>query len=578
MESAKRRRKGLGARSPGFCSSVTTRLFLAAAGLLACLGFLINPDAVQSAAGLIRFTDVAARSKFSYTSNNNFTGRKYFPQPMCGGIAVLDYDRDGKQDLFFTNGAKLPELKKTDSSFYNCLLRNKGDGTFEDVTEKAGVAGANLDFCFGVTTGDYDNDGDTDLFICNAGPNALYRNNGDGTFTEVTAGSGLDGKPKDLLSVCAAFFDYDNDRLLDLVVSQYTYWNPNTDKPCVHEKNEFYCNPATVVSVPHTLYRNLGNGKFEDVTARSGFASAAGKGMGIGIADFNGDDKVDVFVANDTIQNFLFLNRGNGTFEESSLLYGVAYNEAVAIVSGMGCDVKDYDNDGWVDVFYNNLQSQIFALFHNEKGEYFEYVSPTTNVATLSRRFSGWSNGFIDYDNDGWKDIYSSNGHVDYVGSPNPAQSDTMWQNQTGKNFTDVSSTLGPDFARVGYQRGSAFADLNNDGWQDLIVTSLNERPRIMLNSGNGSSHWLLLDLAGTASSRDAIGTKLKLTTGSGRKLYSHVSVSVGFMSASDRRIHFGLGEEKVIKSIEIRWPSGKTQTLGEVKVDQVLKVEEPKG
>jgi len=553
-------------------------LFLAAAGLLACLGFLINPDAVQSAAGLIRFTDVAARSKFSYTSNNNFTGRKYFPQPMCGGIAVLDYDRDGKQDLFFTNGAKLPELKKTDSSFYNCLLRNKGDGTFEDVTEKAGVAGANLDFCFGVTTGDYDNDGDTDLFICNAGPNALYRNNGDGTFTEVTAGSGLDGKPKDLLSVCAAFFDYDNDRLLDLVVSQYTYWNPNTDKPCVHEKNEFYCNPATVVSVPHTLYRNLGNGKFEDVTARSGFASAAGKGMGIGIADFNGDDKVDVFVANDTIQNFLFLNRGNGTFEESSLLYGVAYNEAVAIVSGMGCDVKDYDNDGWVDVFYNNLQSQIFALFHNEKGEYFEYVSPTTNVATLSRRFSGWSNGFIDYDNDGWKDIYSSNGHVDYVGSPNPAQSDTMWQNQTGKNFTDVSSTLGPDFARVGYQRGSAFADLNNDGWQDLIVTSLNERPRIMLNSGNGSSHWLLLDLAGTASSRDAIGTKLKLTTGSGRKLYSHVSVSVGFMSASDRRIHFGLGEEKVIKSIEIRWPSGKTQTLGEVKVDQVLKVEEPKG
>ena len=556
---------------------MTTRLFLAGAGLLACFGFLINPDADPSAAGLIRFTDIAARSRFSYTSNNNFTGRKYFPQPMCGGIAVLDYDRDGKRDLFFTNGSKLPELKKTDPSFYNCLLRNNGNGTFEDVTEKAGLAGGHLDFCFGVTTGDYDSDGDTDLFICDAGPNALYRNNGDGTFTEVTRGSGLDGKPKDLLSVCAAFFDYDNDRLLDLVVSQYTYWNPQNDKPCVHEKNEFYCNPATVVSVPHTLYRNLGNGKFEDVSVKSGFASATGKGMGIGIADFNGDNNLDVFIANDTIQNFLFLNRGNGTFEEASLLYGVAYNEAVAIVSGMGCDVKDYDNDGWVDVFYNNLQSQIFALFHNEKGEYFEYVSPTTNVAALSRRFSGWSNGFIDYDNDGWKDIYSSNGHVDYVGSPNPAQSDTMWQNQAGKTFADVSASLGADFTRLGYQRGSAFADLNEDGWLDLVVTSLNERPRIMLNSGNATSHWLLLDLTGTASSRDAIGAKVKLTTGSGRELYNHVAVSVGFMSASDRRVHFGLGAEKAIKSIEIRWPSGKTQTLGEVKVDQVLKVEEPR-
>jgi hypothetical protein len=538
---------------------------------------LVTAESDQPPLPGIRYVDVAPSSTFSYYTNNDYTGRKYFPQPMCGGVAVLDYDGDGLQDLFFTNGAKLPELKKVDETYYNCLLRNLGDGTFTDVTKETGLTGAHLDFCFGVAAGDYDNDGNTDLFVCNAGPNALYRNNGDGTFTDVTEGSGLDTKPKDLLSVEAAWFDYDRDGLLDLVVSQYTYWNPHTDQACfMADGTEFYCNPQTVVSVPHTLYRNLGNGRFEDVTEPSGFARALGKGMGIGIADFNRDGWLDVFIANDTVQNFLYLNQGNGTFDEVSLLYGVAYNAEAARVSGMGADVRDFNNDGWIDIFYNNLQNQIHALFLNRQGEFFDYVSPSTNVARLSRKFSGWSNGFIDYDNDGWKDIYSANGDVDYLGD-NSQQHDTMFRNLEGLKFEDVSDTLGPDFLRMGYQRGSAFVDLNRDGFLDVVVTSLGKKPRILISSAGNGNHWLMLDLRGRQSPRDAIGAFVKLTTASGRVMYNHMSTSVGFMSTSERKIHFGLGPDERIAELDIEWPRGLRQQLTNLEADQVLVVEEPK-
>jgi hypothetical protein len=522
------------------------------------------------------FTDVAPRSAISYITNNSYTGRKYFQQPMCGGIGILDYDNDGRMDIFFSNGAQLPELKKTGPSFYNCLLRNKGDGTFEDVTAKAGVAGEHLDYSYGVAVGDYDNDGFPDIFIANTGKNTLYHNNGNGTFTDVTDQSGLGSKPAKTLSVQAAWFDYDNDGLLDLVVSNYTLWTPDGDRPCSVRGVEAYCHPQTYPAVPHRLYHNLGGGKFEDVTEKSGFGKSLGKGMGIGIADFNNDGWMDVFIANDTERNFLFLNQGNGTFKEVGLEFGVAYNDEGATVSAMGADAKDYDNDGFVDIFYNDLMGQTWALFRNQRGRSFHYSSPSTKIVQLSQHLSGWSDGFIDYDNDGWKDIFSANGDVDNL-TPSSPQHDTMFENDGGKGFVDVSPDMGADFLRLGYQRGSAFADFNNDGFMDLVVTSLNQKPRILVNSADNGNHWLLLKLVGRKANRDAVGAKVKLTTPSGRTLYNHVTGSVGFMSTSDLRLHFGLGSETMAASIEIEWPGGAAQTLRDTRADRILRIEEPR-
>ncbi len=542
----------------------------------ALVGLLLQrEESVRAAPKRPHFTDVAPRSRITYKSNNNFTGRKYFPQPMCGGVAALDFDQDGWTDIYFTNGAKLPELEKVDSSFYSCLLRNKGDGTFEDVTEKAGLTGARMGFSYGVAAGDYDNDGYPDLFIANAGRNTLYHNNRDGTFTDVTPGSGLDKKPDGLLSVQAAWFDYDRDGLLDLVVSNYTLWSPEQDRRCYAGDVDFYCHPRTYVAVPHRLYHNLGNGKFEDVTEKSGFAKALGRGMGISIADFNNDGWMDVFIANDTERNFLYINQHDGTFKEQGLLYGVAFNPNGSTVSAMGSDARDFDNDGWIDIFYNNLAGQIWALFRNVNGRTFRYYSPESKVAQLSESLSGWSNGFIDYNNDGWKDLYSANGDVDYL-LPNAKQHDSMLENVEGKMFTDVSADMGEDFLRMGYQRGSSFVDLNNDGAMDIVVTSLNDTPRIMLNSADSGNHWLLIQARGYKSPHDPVGAVFKLTTASGRVIYNHYSVSVGFMSTSDRRVHFGLGSEERIASIEIRWPSGVVQELRDIRADQILNVEEP--
>jgi hypothetical protein len=560
---------------------INRRLFLSA--LLPSLGGLTlgrlrctaETQTARPSNPLSWFTDVASRSNFSYRTNNDYTGRKYFPQPMCGGIAAIDFDNDGWMDLFFTNGAKLPELKKTGPKFTNCLLKNNRDGTFTDVTAKAGLTGMDLGFCFGVAAADYDNDGNADLFIANAGQNALYHNNGDGTFTDVTAGSGLDKKPENLLSVGAAWFDFDNDGLLDLIVTSYTHWTPQTDKQCFMDAaHEEYCSPTVYKSVASRLYRNLGHGKFEDVTEASALGRALGKGMGISIADFNGDGLMDIFIANDTEPNFLFLNQGNGAFKEVGLEYGVAYNAQGESVSGMGCDAKDFDNDGWVDVVYNDLQGQVFGLMRNEGGKSFADITWPSKLGNLSRNLSGWSIGFVDYNNDGWKDIYSANGDVDNL-IANARQHDTMFQNRDGKTLRDASAEMGPDFNVAGFQRGSAFVDLNNDGYMDLVVTSLGERPRILMNNALEKNHWLLLDLRGTKSNRDAIGTTVKLVTASGRALYNHVNPSVGFMSSSDRRVHFGLGAEAKIETVEIHWPSGAVQRIEHPEADQILKVEE---
>jgi len=519
-----------------------------------------------------RFVDVAVKSRISYTTQNGFDGkRKYFPQPLCGGVAILDFDNDGRLDLFLTNGAAFPTLRKTTPAFHNALLRNKGDAVFEDVTAKAGLQGEG--YSMGAAAADFDNDGWTDLFVASTGTNRLYRNNGDGAFRDVTATAGLT-KPGNTLSVQGAFLDYDNDGLLDLVVSNYTLWSIDLDRRCVRTDGaDFYCHPKTYPAVPHRLYRNLGGGRFEDVTDRTGFGKLPGKGMGIAIADVDGDGRPDIFIANDTERNFLYRNRGDGTFTEDALRAGVAYNDDAATVSAMGADVRDYDNDGWPDIFYNNLANQIWALFRNLSGRTFRYVSPTSAIARLSAPYAGWSAGFLDYNNDGWRDLYSANGDVDSL-HPTSPQHDTLFENAAGKRFVDVSATAGDHFTRKGYQRGAAFGDLNNDGFTDIVVTSLGKPPAILLNSG-GSGHWLDVKLQARKSNRDAIGARIKLTTPSGRALHDWVSPSVGFLSSSSLITHFGLAAETSV-GIEVRWPSGAVSQHKATAVDRVLTLQEP--
>jgi hypothetical protein len=539
---------------------------------------LLAASALAAQPSRPKFTDVTPKSDFSYVTRNGFDGkRKFFPQPLCGGVAVIDYDNDGDFDLYFTNGARFPDLQKVSPSYHNALLRNKGDATFEDVTAGAGLAGETLGYTLGAAAADFDNDGWTDLFVANGGAaNTLYRNNGDGTFRDVTASSGLAAKPAGTLSVQGAWVDYDRDGLLDLVVSNYTIWTAATDRPCVRPDGvDFYCHPKLYPPVPHQLYRNRGGGKFDDVTARSGFSKSPGKGMGVAIADFNGDGWSDVFIANDTEANSLFINRGDGVFEDRALRMGVAYNDDGATVSAMGADARDFDNDGWPDIFYNNLATQIWALFRNLGGRAFRYASPAASLVTLSSPWAGWSAGFLDYNNDGWRDLYSANGDVDSLRDTSE-QHDTLFENVGGKRFIDVSAGAGPHFARRGYQRGAAFADLDGNGFTDIVVTSLGRRPAILLNSGVEGAHWIVVRLKGTRSNRDAIGAAVKVTTAGGRVLCDWVSPSVGFLSSSSRDVSFGLGAEESVREVEVRWPSGAVARVKDARAGRLIEIEEP--
>jgi tetratricopeptide (TPR) repeat protein len=529
----------------------------------------------------IVFTDIAKSARVDFVLRNHPTPQKYQIETMAGGVAVIDYNNDGLEDIYFVNGASIPELSKTTPAYWNRLYRNNGDGTFTDVTAQAGVAGEGYDI--GAAVGDYDNDGWEDLFVTGVNRNILYHNNGDGTFTDVTEKAGLGhhgpGKP---WSIAAGWFDFDNDGKLDLFVSNYCQWDFDKDPFCGLPKPGYrtYCHPKEFRGLPDSLYRNNGDGTFTDVSVSSGIAAHIGKGMGLAFADYDGDGRTDVFVANDTVQNFLFHNDGGGRFTEVGLRAGVGLNENGIAVSSMGADFRDIDNDGAPDIFVTALSNETFSLFRNTGRPAFRDITQPSGLGVLSLPWAGWSTGIFDLNNDGLKDIFAAGSHVmdneELFSSRASRQPNHLFVNLGGARFADASAGAGPDFQRARFHRGCAFADFDNDGRMDVAVSVQGEPAEILRNVSGGGHHWLELRLRGRTSNRDGIGARVKLTPESGPAQYNQVSTSVGYASSSTRRVHFGLGQARKAARIEIRWPSGKTQILEDVPADRLQDVTEP--
>jgi len=515
----------------------------------------------------------------AFVLNNCETDIRYAPETMAGGVAVFDYNNDGRLDIFFTNGAEMPSLKKTSAKYWNRLFRNNGDGTFTDVTEKAGLAGSGYDT--GVAVGDYNNDGYEDLFVGGVHHSALYRNNGDGTFTDVTAQAGLDKPDTEygpLWSVGGVWLDVNNDGNLDLFVTDYLGWDPNKEPSCLYNGKREYCHPKYYKSTPDRLYLGDGKGKFTDVSASSGIREHPGKGMGAAIADFDGDGWMDIFVTNDKLANFLFHNLGGGRFREIALDAGVAYAESADNVSGMGADFRDIDNDGHPDIVFVALPNETFSLYRNSGKGYFEDVTLRSHLTELSRTMGGYSPEIYDFDNDGWKDIFVSRGHVESLnmeGRDQVNQHNTVFRNLANGTFSALTGEAGFATQPARRHRGSAVGDLDGDGRVDVVVSALAEPAEIWLNDSPGEHHWLELKLVGTASNRDGIGAAIKVTS-KHQVQSNHMTTAAGYASSSAGPVHFGLGADDMADLIEIRWPSGVLQRLTGVKCDRVLEVKEP--
>ncbi len=531
----------------------------------------------------IRFEDIAQKAGIHFVAENSPTPEKHQPETMLAGIALFDYNGDGLLDIYLVNGAEMPSLVKTSPKYYNRLYRNNGDGTFTDVTERAGVAGAG--YGMGVAVGDYDNDGRPDLFLANVNGNQLFHNNGNGTFTDVTAKAGLSGATyngRKMWSIAAGWFDYNRDGLLDLFVANYVQWDPHFDPVCMGLNGRGYCHPNSFAPLPDTLYRNNGDGTFTDVSVETGISGFLGKGMGVTFADYDGDGFPDVFVANDNSPNLLFHNLDGKKFEEVALQVGVACNEEGVTLSGMGADFRDVNNDGLPDIWHTAIENETFPLYLNQGKGQFLNASDQSRLATLTRPMSGWSNGIVDLDNDGWKDLVVARGNVmDNIAEISKhfryAEPNSVFRNLGNGQFEDVSATAGADFTRPAPNRGLAYGDFDNDGRMDLVVTSLGGPVRVLRNVTQTDNHWILLKLVGTKSNRMGLGALCRVTTDDGRKLYNEATTSTGYAASSDPRVHFGLGKSRMIREIEIRWPSGTRQLLHDVAADHILEVTEPR-
>jgi hypothetical protein len=526
----------------------------------------------------IRFEDLIEKSGIKFELKNSISPQRYSIETMLGGVAVFDYNNDGQLDIFFTNGAAIPSLEKSDPGYYNRLYRNNGDGTFTDVTEQAGVKG--VGYSMGVAAGDYDNDGFVDLYIAGVNRNQLLHNNGDGTFTDVTNKAGVTGivpawgKP---WSVAAGWFDYNNDGHLDLLVLNYLDYNILDCKLCSIDGIRTYCAPDNFKGTANILYRNNGDGTFTDVSVTSHIARYIGKGMGLAFADYDNDGFTDVFVSNDTFPNFLLHNNKDGTFTDVALEAGVAYTSNGSVVAGMGAEFRDLNNDGLPDIFHPAMFGDTFPLYRNG-GKQFDDVTEVSGMTAFSHRLTAWSTGAFDFDNDGWKDLFAGGGAIldnEMEVLHRPAKlPNGMLRNNGNFRFADVSSTAGSAFVEPRAHRGSAFGDFNNDGRIDIVVVALNDKPQLLMNRTSNDNHWIILKLVGTKDNRDGLGTKIELKTAEGLQ-FNEATTAVGYSSSSDKRVHFGLGSASVIDKIELHWPTGVKQIITNVKADQVLTVVE---
>jgi enediyne biosynthesis protein E4 len=513
----------------------------------------------------------AAKAGLDFVLRNGATGHKYQVETLPGGLAVIDFDGDGWPDLFCTNGASLPSLEKDSPPYSNRLYRNNRDGSFSDVTAKAGLAGRG--YSMGAAVGDYNNDGHEDIFVAGVHGNFLYHNNGDGTFSDVTQKAGLAGPGslnRPAWSVAACWIDYDNDGHLDLLVSNYCDWKPGSDPVCggLDAASREYCHPDKYASQPAQLYHNNGDGTFTEITRKTGLPDLLGKGMGIAMAEFDGSGHAGLFIANDNARNLLLRNR-NGKLEEIGIEAGVGYNEDGRTISGMGADFGDIDGDGRPDIVMTGLKNEGFDVFLN-RGKGFDDGGVKTNLLKLSRPWSGWGCGLVDLDNDGRPDLFVAAGGLDVK----DAMPNQVFYNSSGGRFVNISEEAGPGKSQAALHRGAVFADFDRDGRVDIAVSALNQPIELWWNrSPKENRHWLQLRLQGQTSNRSAIGAVVHCTTAKGTQSRT-VTNSVGYASSSDLTVHFGLGEEEKAV-VEIHWPTGIVQKVGQVNADQRLAVVE---
>jgi hypothetical protein len=549
----------------------------------------IGPVAVLLGAASLFLTSASSSSspiRFEFKAipfhlENDLTPARNAPETMLGGVAIFDYNRDGRMDIFFANGANIETLKKDSPKYRNRLFRNDGNGAFTDVTEAAGLAGIGYDM--GVAAGDFDNDGWPDLFVAGVHRNTLYHNNKDGTFTDVTAKAGLDHSVDaefgPLWAVGAAWVDVNNDGLLDLFVVNYLRWTYDSKPLCSYQGQADFCHPRFYQGQPNQLFLNKGDGTFEDVSAKWGIRAHVSRGMGVGVADYDLDGRPDLFVPNDAFYNSLFHNLGD-KFEEVAFPAGVALPEDGSFVSGMGLDFRDFNNDGYPDIAFTALNNQTFPVFlNNGKGGFREVTTPS-GMRALSLRMAGYGTGLYDFDNDGWKDLFVARGHVSSLPQPglDLDQYNTVFRNSgaTGK-WLALTEEAGLNAKPPARHRGCAFGDLDGDGRIDVVVTALEGDAEIWMNRSERTGHWLDIALEGTKSNRDGIGARIKVVTRTGGAQYNHMTTSVGYASSSAGPVHFGLGGDNRAESVEVRWPAGGVQTLRNVAGDQLLKVKEPK-